>query len=218
ALCGALAAYAVRPAYYHGGSARDNYRGVAQYVSAVGDPAVDLVVLDAPGQQEVWRSYDPGLPVLALPAQRPPDRAATEAALVDATAGQRMSYALFWATDEADPDGVVEAWLDRHAFKAFDTWQGNLRFAAYPMGGDLAVQPMAPVAWENGIILESVSLPAQASALHGGEAALVRLGWSAPQPVDRRHKISVQLLDGRGQVIAQHDGEPAGGSRPSDTW
>ncbi len=61
-------------------------------------------------------------------------------------------------------------------------------------------------------------LPAQASALHGGEAALVRLGWSAPQPVDRRYKISVQLLDGRGQVIAQHDGEPAGGSRPTDTW
>lgn len=218
AIFGTLAAYAVLPAYYHGGNVRDNYRAVAQYVAAVGDPAGDLVVLDAPGQQEVWRYYDPGLPALALPTQRPPDRTATEAALAEGTAGKRMIYALFWAIDEADPDGVVEAWLDQHAFKAFDTWQGNLRFAAYALGGDLAAQPIAPVAWENGMVLESVSLPAQPSALHGGEAALVRLGWSAPQPVDRRYKISVQLLDGRGQVIAQHDGEPAGGSRPTDTW
>ncbi len=215
---GAAVALAVLPAYYQDGAARDNYRGVAQYVAAMGDPARDLVGLDAPGQQEVWRYYDPAVPVLALPAQRPPDRAATEATLAARTAGVRMIYALFWATDEADPEGVVEQWLDRHAFKAFDTWQGNLRFAAYAVGDDLAAQPLAPVAWENGMILDAVSRPAPASALHGGDIALVQLGWSAPQPIERRYKVSVQLLDARGQVIAQRDSEPAGGSRPTDTW
>ena len=218
ALFGAMAALLVLPAYYQDGTARDNYRSVAQYVAALGDPARDLVVLDAPGQQEVWRYYDPGVPVLALPAQRPPDREATEATLVAATAGKRMIYALFWATDEADPDQVVEQWLDRNAFKAFDSWQGNLRFAAYATGGELAAQPLTRVDWENGMVLDSLSLPSGASALHGGDVALVQLGWSAPQPLDRRYKVSVQLLDVRGQVVAQHDSEPAGGSRPTDTW
>jgi len=215
---GVASALAVLPSYYQDGSARDNYRGVAQYVAAVGDPAGDLVVLDAPGQQEVWRYYDPGVPALALPDQRPPDRAATEAALVAAAAGKRMIYALFWATDEADPEQVVEQWLDRNAFKAFESWQGNLRFAAYAVGDDLTAQPLTPIVWDNGMVLDSVSLPAGASVLHGGDVALAQLGWSAPQPLDRRYKISVQLLDGRGQVVAQHDSEPAGGSRPTDTW
>lgn len=214
----AAAAWLVLPLYYQDDTARDNYRGVAHYLAAMGDPTRDLVVLDAPGQLEVWRYYDPGVPVLALPAQRPPDRAATEATLAASTAGKRMIYALFWATDEADPDSIVERWLDQHAFKAFDTWQGNLRFVAYAGGSDLAVQPLAPVAWQNGMILDSVSLPAQVSPLRGGDVALVQLNWAAPQPIDRRYKVSVQILDARGQLIAQHDAEPAGGSRPTDQW
>lgn len=218
AMAATAAASLVLPTYYQDSTVRDNYRGVAQYVAAVGDPTLDRVVLVAPGQQEVWRYYDPGVPVLALPAQRPPDRTATEAVLAASTAGKRMLYALFWATDEADPDGVVEQWLDQHAFKAFDTWQGNLRFVAYAMSGDLVAQPLAPVAWQNGMLLDSVSLSARASTLHGGDVALVQLNWSAPQPIDRRYKISLQILDARGQVIAQHDGEPAGGSRPTHTW
>ena len=69
------------PAYYADANARDNYAGVAHYVEAVADPATDLVLLDAPGQQEVWSYYDPGVPVLALPAGRPADPDATVAEL-----------------------------------------------------------------------------------------------------------------------------------------
>jgi hypothetical protein len=93
--------------------------------------------LNAPGQQEVWRYYDPGLPVLALPQQRPSDPAAVEAALQPATAGRRQVYALFWATVEADPEQQVERWLDLHAFKTLDSWQGALRFVVYALADDL---------------------------------------------------------------------------------
>jgi hypothetical protein len=51
-----------------------------------------------------------------------------------------------------------------------------------------------------------------------GDVALVRLVWRALADLDRRYKVTVQLLDGRGQVVAQHDAEPAGGSRPTDAW
>lgn len=50
-------------------------------VQAMGNAATDWVLLDAPGQQEVWRYYDPGLPVLALPQQRPPNPQQTLATL-----------------------------------------------------------------------------------------------------------------------------------------
>lgn len=76
-------------------------RGSRAIFRAVGAWSTNLVVLDAPGQQEVWRYYDSGLPVLALPAQRPADAADVEAQLSEATAGKRHVHTLFWATDEA---------------------------------------------------------------------------------------------------------------------
>ncbi len=214
----ALAAVAL-PGYYADPVARDNYAGVARYVGVLGNGATDGVLLNAPGQVEVWDYYDPGLPVLALPAQRPPDRAQTEAALAAATADRRRIYALFWATEQADPDGIVEGWLDRHAFKGLESWQGNVRFVIYdlpPTGGaDLGCQqPDLP--FGDAIRLAESCVSAQ--PVTGGENALVQLRWHAVAPVDRRYKVTVQLLDSRNQVIAQRDGEPAGGSRPTDGW
>ncbi|MFO7633814.1 MAG: hypothetical protein R6W76_14820, partial [Caldilinea sp.] len=213
------AAAATLPAYYADPFARDNYQGVARYLTAVGDARSDLVILNAPGQQEVWRYYDSGLPVLALPAQRPPVAADVEAQLGEAMAGKRRVYALFWATDEADPQQIVERWLDANAFKTVESWQGNLRFVAYALASDLEPTAIAPVRWENGMILEGVEQPELApQRVAPGDAALVRLWWSATAPITQRYKVSVQLLDNRNQVIAQHDGEPAGSAAPTDRW
>ena len=215
---GVAAAWVALPAYYNDPATRDNYKGVAAYLRAVGDPAADLVVLDAPGQQEVWRFYDPGLPVLALPARRPPDAAQTEAQLAQAVQDRRRIYALFWATDEADPDQVVERWLDRQAFKGIDAWQGNLRFVAYALANDLQRQAVAAEPFGDQIALFAQEQPAFPQRVAAGDVALVRLWWRALRPLETRYKVTVQLLDMRDQVIAQRDSEPAGGAQPTDTW
>jgi hypothetical protein len=207
------------PGYYTSATARDNYAGVARYVAAFGDPAKDLVLLDAPGQQEVWAYYDPGVPVLALPAQRPADRAATEAALADATTDKRRIFSLFWATDEADPQRIVESWLDANAFKGLESWQGNLRFVTYVLPDDeVSCTPVEPpqqfgdlLALEGWCVADDISVAS-------GDAALVALQWRGLAPLPARYKVSVQLLDGARQVMAQHDSEPAGGSAPTTTW
>jgi hypothetical protein len=211
-------AWLVLPAYYQDANARDNYQGVAAYLRGAGDPQRDLVILDAPGQQEVWRYYDPGLPVLALPAARPPDAADVDATLAAATAGRRNLYALFWATDEADPQRLVETWLDRNAFKALELWQGNVRFAAYRMSPELVPISMPPVELGEAIVLRAQAQPQRPQHVTAGDVALVQLQWEARQDVAQRYKVSVQLLNAANQVVAQRDGEPAGGSRPTDTW
>jgi hypothetical protein len=218
ALFAAGAAAATLPAYFSDATARDNYRGVAAYLAATGDPAMDLVVLNAPGQQEVWRYYDPGLPVLALPAQRPADPAATADALAAATADRRKVYALFWATDEADPDQVVERWLDAYAFKGLDAWQGNVRFVTYALPTDLAQQPVTDGQFGDRIALIGQAQPALPQQVVAGEPLLVQLQWQASAPITASYAVAVQLLDSRNQVIAQHDSLPAGGARPTDGW
>ncbi len=197
---------------------RDNYQGIAAYIDGRGDPQRDLVILDAPGQQEVWSYYDPGLPVLALPVARPPSAADVESDLASATAGRRNVYALFWATDEADPQRLVETWLDRNGYKALDVWQGNVRLATYALAGELQPLPMTPVQLGAAITLAGQAQPQNPQRVAAGDAALVQLRWDVLQDVNRRYKVSVQLLDSANQVVAQRDGEPVGGSRPTDAW
>lgn len=209
----------VLPAYYQTADVRDNYQGVAHYVAAVADPAHDLVLLDAPGQQEVWRYYDPGLPILALPQQRPPDVAATTAMLAAATKDRRTIYALFWATNEADPEGVVEGWLGRHAFQGLESWQGNLRFVTYSLPADLACAAVTPAPrFGEQIQLTARCQVATQATVAAGDVLLLGLQWQTTTPITARNKVTLQLLDGANQVIAQRDSEPAGGAAPTDRW
>jgi hypothetical protein len=47
---------------------------------------------------------------------------------------------------------------------------------------------------------------------------LVELAWKALQPMGRDYTVFVHLVDGGGRLVAQHDGPPAGGSRPTTSW
>ncbi len=206
------------PSYYTSPTARDNYAGIARYLqSAV--PETTLVLLDAPGQQEVWRYYDPGLPTLALPQQRPPDAEATIATLQAAIANRASVYALFWATNEADPDNIVERWLDQHAFKGLDSWQGNLRFVSYFLPHDLHCTAVAPAAiFGAAVQLDQFCQPLQPPTVTAGDVALIGLRWQALTQLAARYRVTVQVLDQQNQVIAQRDSEPVGGSLPTDQW
>ncbi len=196
--------------------ARDDYRGIARYITALATPK-DAVILDAPGQVEVFRYYYDGpAPVFLLPEQRPPDRKATEDRLAQIAATRNHIFVLYWATDESDPAGIVEGWLGRHTFEAVDSWRGNVRFVVYSvLHADL---PMAPVGELFGGWLELREAGFTPRSLRAGDVLQVRFRWHALQKPDARYKITVQVLDDRWQVVAQQDGEPAGGSMPTTRW
>ena len=211
-------AYFVLPAYYADPAARDNYAGMAATITALGDPSSDLVILNAPGQVDVWAIYDPGLPVLALPAQRPAERATTETALAAGVADRRQLFALFWATEQSDPAGIVEGWLNRNAFKGLESWQGNVRFVQYSLPNRLTCEEFTPpVRFGETIQLTRVCLPGQRTVVAGTSFPL-SLHWQTDAPIDRRYKATIQLLNPQNQVIGQQDGEPGGGSLPTDGW
>lgn len=209
------------PAYYTSPTTRDNYVGIADYLQTAVS-ATTLVVLDAPGQQEVWRYYQETagltLPTIALPQQRPPDPAATLVTLDSAVVGRQTVYALFWAVDEADPDRLVEHWLDQHAFKGIDRWQGNLRFVTYSLPVNLPCTTITPpMRFGEAIQLTERCQPPQ-QTVTAGDVALVGLHWQTLAPLAQRYKVTVQVLDSRNNVIAQRDSEPVGGSVPTDQW
>ena len=232
AMGGLLPAAAALPSIYRAPGLRDDYAGVARELAAQGDPRQDLVLLCAPGQAEVWAYYDPGLPVLALPAQRPPDAARTVAALAEAARGRRQLTALWWAAADADPEGIIAGWLAAHAFAGPTRWAGNVQVAQYGLAEALdCAAPQGTADFADGVRLEAACFPRGADPAPGW-LLLVALRWRALARPSAAYAVSVQLLRPAGDLgasdaadagalvtlIAQHDGQPAGGSRPSDGW
>ncbi|RLC82971.1 MAG: hypothetical protein DRI61_00745 [Chloroflexi bacterium] len=200
---------------------KDDYRGMAHYIEAVERPG-DAIILDAPGQEEVFRYYYRGnLPIYPLPRERPPKRENLEEELALITSHPGHIFALFWATNEADPDGIVENWLERKAFKVSEEWKGNVRFAIYTVP-----ELEAPFAsgeehgWQFGSpsLFRLTGYVVGAQKVESGGVLPVMLTWQAERETDRRYKVTVQLLNENNQVAAQYDAEPEGGRRPTNTW
>lgn len=214
----ALRNYYVDPAY-----ARDDYRGLAAYIEAMGRPG-DQILLNAPGQQEVFRYYYHGaLPVHPLPTSRPPDQATTEAALAELSHPGTRWFAVLWATGESDPERLVEGWLDGNAFKSLDSWYGNVRLAVYAVPQKTPDKPDRILnhtlrSADTGDEITLLGYSLLNGRLAAGEIAQVSLFWQAERTPSQRYKVFLHLLDPADQIVGQRDAEPGGGVRLTTLW
>lgn len=205
-------AYLVNPAYW-----RDDYRGLARVISALGRPA-DGIILDAPGQQEIFGYYYSGpLPVYALPRARPPDPEATAREVVDLLGRHERIWAVFWGDREADPQGIVEGTLNGSAYRAWDRWFGAVRLVLYLSPRPVPDLTQVDVRFGETIRLTGFAIGDRAEYAPG-DVIPVRLRWVADVPVDRPYKVFAHLIDAEEFIWGQRDSEPAGGSRPFTTF
>lgn len=210
--------YAGHPAY-----ARDDYRSLAEYIDAVGKPG-DVILLNAPGQQEVFRYYYAGdLPVVPLPRSRPLDPVQTEADLSSMAAPGGRVFAVLWGTDESDPERFVEGWLNAHAYKALDSWYGNVRLAVFavPERAPAAPAQVLDVTLHNVETGDEITLWGYSqldAPLVAGDIAQITLFWQASQTPQARYKVFVHLLDEGNHIVGQRDAEPGGGARLTTRW
>ncbi len=219
----ALHNYYTEPDY-----ARDDYRAIAAYVEAVGRPG-DAVLLNAPGQQEVFGYYYEGaLPVHPLPASRPLDPAATEAALKALAPPGGRIFAVLWATDESDPERFIEGWLDTNAYKALDAWYGDVRLAVYAVPERTPEAPdrrldvrLGSLANDDAITLLGYSQLTGHLAtgdIASGDIAPITLFWRAERAPAARYKVFLHALDAGNHIVGQRDAEPGGGARLTILW
>jgi len=204
--------------YYHDPAvARDDYRSIAHYVNSVADEN-DAVILNAPGQIDVFSRYDHGeATVYPLPNTRPLNEQQTTVVLDHILNTHNNIYAIYWATEQSDPTGVIETYLAEHGFKAWDNWIGNLRFVAYSAEPPPEpTQLVWPVQFGEAITLDEVGF--DVTPLQPGDIARVLLRWKTNTPIEKNYKITLQLLDTANQVVSQVDSEPVGGQRPTSTW
>ena len=206
--------------YYDPAFARADYRGMAARIAAEGHPNAGILLV-APNQWEAFTYYHrDGAPVYPLPRGRP-NPATLEPALAAIAAAHDRLYALYWGEGQRDPERVIERWLDANAFKAAEEWVGDVRFVVYALPGEAPAAMTPSGAAFAGLDGETIALAEYAvwpEEARPGDIIQARLVWSAGATPARRYKVFLHVLDGAGRVVAQRDGEPGGGSRPTTGW
>ncbi len=202
--------------YHNPAFQRDNYKGIAAFIQALATED-DAIIIHAPGQQEVFGYYyrpGPGqAQVCPLPKQRPLDKAATIAELEHILATSKRIYAIYWAAEEADPEGLIESWLAHHAFKAGDTWFGNVRLVSY--AAPAAETNFTPVDFRLGEHIRLTGYALSPKRLLPGEILQVRLRWETDAPLNEDYTVFLQLLDEANHLTAQRDAPPL---TPTRQW
>ncbi|MBP6015487.1 MAG: hypothetical protein KA586_02120 [Candidatus Promineofilum sp.] len=200
--------------------ARADYRGMAARIAAEAHPNAGIILV-APNQWEAFTYYHrDGAPVYPLPRGRP-DPAIVEPELERIAAAHDRLYVLYWGDAQRDPEHIIERWLDSHTFKASEEWVADVRFAVYavPSAAPAEATPSgAAFAGLDGGTITLHEFTVWPSAAAPGDVIQVRLVWSANAPAARPYKVFLHLLDAAGNVVAQRDGEPVGGSRPTTGW
>lgn len=199
--------------------ARDDYRGLAAEIARTGQPG-DAIVLNAPGQVELFDYYYRGEALrYPLPEARPPDRPRTEAALAALAERHPRVWLLLWAQTEADPDAIVERFLDERMYKSTSRWFGGVRAALYVNPKLADVKPTRfEVGARFGDLAELASVDVLGLGARAGDVLPVELEWRPRAPSDARYTAFVHLIDGADYLWGQHDGEPGGGGRPTTGW
>jgi 4-amino-4-deoxy-L-arabinose transferase-like glycosyltransferase len=209
----ALQQYYFDPAY-----ARDDYRGLARWILK-SQRADDAVLLDSANQWEVFTYYYPDGPnVYPLPKQRPLERAAVEAELAEITARHPRLFVLYWGDGEADPQRMIELWLDAHTYKAAEQWINSIRFVTYAAPKKLSNKPevKSDARFGDHILLDGYTL--STPQVRPGDILQLDLFWRTGALLSERYKVFVHVLDQAGKIIAQTDREPGGGQQATTNW
>ena len=200
--------------YHHTDFQRDDIRGLTRRIESELQEG-DALIVSAAGLAEVLRYYYRAeAPVYGLPLTA--DVEATRAQVSEIIAAHDRLHVIFYGAAEQDPEGIVEAALNRNAFEISDAWVGDLRYAQYVSPADFAQAQPLDARFGQQILLASVAISAEAAL--PGDVLQVQFTWIADAAVDARYKVFLQLLDADGFLVAQRDSEPGGGLSKTVDW
>lgn len=167
------------------------------------------------------------------PATLAPAILADPEALARAWEAHSTGDGLLWAAtpvgEATEGEALLADWLARHALPVREIRGARHTVAAYsPPERAPELLRLEGVAFgEDGPALigahllvngRAVSLSEGTISLAAGDRLDLTLLWEAAGPTARPLTVFVHLVDGEGRLVAQHDGPPFGGQRPTTGW
>lgn len=214
--------YYFDPAY----SRTIGYRSMAAQVASQTE-AGDLFLAHFPDPSLDYYLRDVPLPRRMQPATAEAPAPQTEQALAQLAADYERLWFVPYYNSVWDREEVVPRWLEYHTLREQVTQHRKLTLAAYrplhavndvvtPIGVSLngSLRLQGAYVTVNGVPVD-LNQPVSISP---GSAVDVTLVWQALQPIPDHYTVFVHLLDENGALVAQHDGIPVLGTRPTATW
>ena len=202
-----------------------DYQAVAQTLATTGQEA-DAILIVPPDQAEaIGRTYDGPLTPYLLPRGLSLEPEATAKVLEEMVARHPVVFAIFRGEQSIDPDGYIEGWLNEHTYRGQTEWHGGVRLVTFgaslaDAGGSLGANDGI----ENSLDIrlgEQVKLLGYELGedwVEAGRMVRLILYWETSEPLAERLTVFAHVLGSDGQLVAQQDSQPRGGSRPTSTW
>lgn len=118
----------------------DDWRSAAQFVTALGRPGDQIVIIPAWGAKAFRYHYTGDLPIAALLSGVTPD-VDINTVLEEATAGKRRVWLLRYQTNVSDPQNRADAWFRDHAVTLTEVYPTAIQVKGYTFG---AIVPTLP--------------------------------------------------------------------------
>ena len=131
----------------------------------------------------------------------------------------RRIFAVFSPQEEGGAAPLIERWLNQHQYRALHEWYDGTKLIVYETStreDRLRTSRSIGVTLGQGISLLGVHLvDGEAKA---GDIVRLTLRWRLVEQTDQDNRVFVHLLGAQNELVAQHDSEPVGGSRPTTSW
>ncbi len=131
----------------------------------------------------------------------------------DAQSHHGLWFALYQGS--YGPNADLVAWLDANLYPAGGEWQDEMLYLGYAAPDGEWERVARDDRFEEGMRLTGARWTPRVRA---GDAAALELTWSADSPVARSYTVFVHAVDSTGRLVAQHDGIPGTGQRPTSGW
>jgi hypothetical protein len=139
--------------------------------------------------------------------------------LADIAAQHRRVFLVVGDAAAGEVQGLAQDWLNQHAFRAAHEWSDSLQLVTYgTTASPPATAPAVEVHANLGGQIEMVGYDLPATSWAPGDVVPLTLFWQRTAAVAEDYSVFVHLLDGNGQLVAQTDSGPVGGSRPTSGW
>jgi hypothetical protein len=199
------------PLYNDPAYQRDDYRGLVAQVESDLRPD-DGIIVSAPGVAEIFGYYYTGdAPIYPLPTGDD-----TLSDIERILAQHPRIFAVYYGTDERDPDNLVQGTMDAQAYEISDEWIDDMRLVRYAAPVTFDDFTQADVTFGDHITLQRYAL--SETTVQPGDAIQLQLEWVTEAPLDARYKVFVQLLHPDGTLATQRDSEPGAGAQLTTLW
>lgn len=193
----------------------------ADYESVVGGLPANVpttLLVYPPNQADALESLltnKSNITVVPIGDSWPLDVDAAEAQLQAVTVSQSNIQVVLVEETKGDPDRQLETWLKSHLFVLGEQWLGPVRLLNF--AGDGPVEQTIPVNGRFGENITLNSVEVLDSTSQSGGLVRLRLNWQTASPISIQYKVFAHIFAGD-RIIAQHDGQPVGELRPTNTW